>query len=199
VNTKPDLVSFAKIACLIVFMAGCAPRPEHRDDLTHRAAVAPQPPALDPATEARARDIAKAVEAKARRSEKAEGKQNLVKDEVRVTTDPTGRVIVEQTGEASWYGKIHHGQKTAVGQRFDQNQLTAAHPTLPLGTKATVTNLETGTSVDVIITDRGPYVKGRDIDLSKAAAERLGVTKHGAAAVRIDAVVTPAPDQKAGR
>jgi rare lipoprotein A len=75
---------------------------------------------------------------------------------------------VEQVGEASYYGRGFHGKKTATGEKFDQNDKTAAHPTLPLGTKATVTNLDNGTSVDVRINDRGPYVKGRDIDLPKA-------------------------------
>jgi rare lipoprotein A len=192
---KSDLLIFAKFACLMV-LAGCVTT-DHRDNLTYEAVAVPQPPAPDAATQARANAIAKDVEAKAKRTEKAEGKQNLVKDEVCVTTDPAGHAIVEQKGEASWYGNSRHGRKTATGDRFNQNQFTAAHPTLPLGTKATVTNLETGESVDVIINDRGPYVKGRDIDLSKAAAERVGVTKHGAAAVRIDVVVTPAPEQTA--
>ncbi len=94
---------------------------------------------------------------------------------------------MEQKGEASWYGKFHHGRKTAYRQRFDQNQFTAAHPTLPLGTKATVTNLETGKSVDVIINDRGPYAKGRDIDLLEGRGAAARRDQDGAAAVRIDA------------
>jgi rare lipoprotein A len=74
--------------------------------------------------------------------------------------------------------------------------LTAAHPTLPLGTNATVTNLETGDSVDVKINDRGPYAKGRDIDLSKGAAKELGMTKDGIAPVKIEAEVTPGDKSK---
>jgi peptidoglycan lytic transglycosylase len=77
---------------------------------------------------------------------------------------------VEQVGTASWYGPDHQGKETASGDTFDQQKLTAAHPTLPLGTKAVVTNLETGKSVQVTINDREPYVKGRKIDLSRAAA-----------------------------
>jgi rare lipoprotein A (peptidoglycan hydrolase) len=95
--------------------------------------------------------------------------------------------VVEQVGVASWYGPGFHGQETASGERFDQNQLTAAHRTLPLGTTAVVTNLETGKSVKVKITDRGPYVKGRKIDLSRAAARKLGMTKKGVAKVKITA------------
>src|SRR3981189_3524309 len=79
------------------------------------------------------------------------------------------RPKVEQVGKASWYGPAHQGKETASGETFDQNKLTAAHPTLPLGTKAVVTNLKTGKSVAVTITDRSPSGKGRKIDLSRAA------------------------------
>lgn len=111
-------------------------------------------------------------------------------------TDAKGEPVIEQVGEASWYGKDFHGEKTASGETFDQHDLTAAHPTLPLGTEATVTNLETGKSVDVEINDRGPYTKGRDIDLSKEAAKEIGINKDGAAPVKIEAKVPPPGDEK---
>src|SRR4030095_14146876 len=109
-----------------------------------------------------------------------------------VKQDDKGQPIVEQVGEASLYGAGFHGNKTATGEKFNQNDKTAAHPTLPLGTKATVTNLDNGNSVDVKINDRGPYVKGRDIDLSKGAAKELGMTKGGVAPVKIEAEVISA-------
>ena len=139
-----------------------------------------------------ARSIADKVKRKAERSEKAEGRQDLVKDKVTVKQDDKGQPIVEQVGEASFYGPGFHGKKTATGEKFNQNDKTAAHPTLPLGTKATVTNLDNGNSVDVKINDRGPYVKGRDIDLSKGAAKELGMTKDGVVPVKIEAEVVPA-------
>lgn len=138
-----------------------------------------------------AEKIAEKVKRKVQRSEKAEGSQDLVKDKVTVKTGDNGQPVVEQIGEASFYGPGFHGKKTATGEKFDQNDLTAAHPTLPLGTQATVTNLETGDSVDVNINDRGPYAKGRDIDLSKRAAKELGMTKDGVAPVKIEAEVAP--------
>jgi len=100
------------------------------------------------------------------------------------TAKPEGQKF-QQLGEASWYGPYHQGKETASGETFNQNELTAAHPTLPLGTTAAVTNLETGKSVKVRINDRGPYVKGRKIDLSKAAAKKIGLTKKGVAKVKI--------------
>jgi rare lipoprotein A len=138
-----------------------------------------------------AKKIAEKVKRKVEVSEKSEGRQDLVKDKVTVQQGPDGKPIVEQTGEASFYGPGFHGKKTATGEKFDQNKNTAAHPTLPLGTEATVTNLDTGASVDVKINDRGPYVKGRDIDLSKGAAKELGMTKDGVAPVKIEAKVPP--------
>ncbi len=92
-----------------------------------------------------------------------------------------------QVGLASWYGPGFHGRPTASGKRFDQNDLTAAHRRLPLGSEVKVTNLENGRSVTVEINDRGPYVDGRVIDLSKAAARRLGIVEEGVARVRIEA------------
>ncbi|MFO1155673.1 MAG: septal ring lytic transglycosylase RlpA family protein [Rhodospirillales bacterium] len=99
--------------------------------------------------------------------------------------------IYTQRGEASWYGPGFHGRKTASGERFNQHELTAAHRKLPLGTKARVTNLDNGKSVEVKINDRGPYVRGRIIDLSKAAAEHLGMKNAGTTPVRLE-VTKPA-------
>ena len=81
-----------------------------------------------------------------------------------------------QKGVASWYGPGFHGKKTANGERFNTHALTAAHKTLPFDTKVRVTNERTGKSVVVRINDRGPYAHGRVIDLSKAAAEAVGIS-----------------------
>ncbi len=94
--------------------------------------------------------------------------------------------ITKQVGIASWYGPRFHGRKTANGDVFNQNKMTAAHRTLPLGTKVEVTNVKNGKSVEVHINDRGPYVDGRVIDLSRAAAIRLGMKEGGLARVRIE-------------
>ncbi|WP_236024954.1 septal ring lytic transglycosylase RlpA family protein [Arenibaculum pallidiluteum] len=92
-----------------------------------------------------------------------------------------------QRGEASYYADRFHGRRTAAGDRFNTNEQTAAHRTLPLGTEAEVTNIENGRKTEVQITDRGPHVRGRVIDLSKRAARQLGMTKDGTATVRIEA------------
>ena len=94
-------------------------------------------------------------------------------------------------GIASWYGRVHHGRRTASGVRFDMNALTAAHRTLPFGTRLRVTHVRTGRSVEVVVNDRGPYVGQRILDLSRAAAARLGVVLEGVADVRLEILVAP--------
>ena len=106
-----------------------------------------------------------------------------------------------ETGVASWYGPSFQGKKTASGERYNQNELTAAHKNLPLGSHATVISLETGKAVNVEINDRGPYVPGRKIDLSKEAARQLGILHDGTAKVRIEATASqldPDGDGKPG-
>src|SRR5258708_33940849 len=101
-----------------------------------------------------------------------------------------------QVGMASWYGPRNHGRRTASGERYDMNAMTAAHRTLPLGTIVRVTNLENHLSVSVRINDRGPYTRGRIIDLSAAAARSLGLKAQGVAQVRIEAVMYACPAAK---
>lgn len=91
-------------------------------------------------------------------------------------------------GVASWYGPGFNGKHTASGEVYDQEDLTAASTTLPLGTLALVTNLQNRRSVQVRINDRGPFVKGREIDLSHGAARALGIVSPGTAQVRIDVI-----------
>ncbi|RLD48659.1 MAG: septal ring lytic transglycosylase RlpA family lipoprotein [Bacteroidetes bacterium] len=91
-----------------------------------------------------------------------------------------------QKGEASWYGPGFNGKKTASGEIFDMNKFTAAHRKLPFGTKVKVTNLNNNKSVIVRINDRGPYKKGRIIDLSRKAAIQIGLAKSGIAPVKIE-------------
>ncbi len=93
-----------------------------------------------------------------------------------------------QTGEASYYADKFEGRKTANGEIYRHNKLTAAHRTLAFGTKLKVTNLSNGKSVMVTVNDRGPFVKGRIIDLSKSAATKLGYVRDGVAKVKIETV-----------
>ena len=90
-----------------------------------------------------------------------------------------------ETGTASWYGKAHHGQPTASGETYDMHAFTAAHRSLPLGTRVLVTNVQNARSVEVRINDRGPFTRGRILDLSYAAALKLGSLSDGAFRVKL--------------
>ncbi|MFB7881904.1 septal ring lytic transglycosylase RlpA family protein [Brevundimonas diminuta] len=103
----------------------------------------------------------------------------------------------DEVGQASWYGSYHHGRSTSTGERFDMNGLTAAHKTLPLPSLVEVTNRANGRRVILRVNDRGPFVDGRIIDLSRGAAEELGLLQQGVGDVRVR-YVGPAPRQGGG-
>jgi rare lipoprotein A len=104
-----------------------------------------------------------------------------------------------QTGIASWYGPPYHNRRGSNGEIYNMNDMTAAHLTLPLGSIVRVTNLKTGSTALVRITDRGPFVKGRLIDLSLAAAKKLDVWRAGLAEVKLEVLKTPVPLEDGGR
>lgn len=97
-----------------------------------------------------------------------------------------------EVGTAAWYGPKFHGRRAASGERFDMNALTAAHPTLPMPSKVSVRNLGNGRSVILRINDRGPFTRGRIIDVSRAAARELGFEEQGLAQVEV-VYIGPAP------
>lgn len=99
-----------------------------------------------------------------------------------------GLVTVVQEGLVSWYGNAFHNRPTASGELFDAADMTMAHPTLPFGTHVKVTNVRNGRSVVVRVNDRGPFVGSRIADLSRAAAEQLGMLKRGVVKARIEVV-----------
>lgn len=109
--------------------------------------------------------------------------------------NPADGVVLRELerGHASWYGPRFHGRRTASGERYDQHALTAAHKTLPFGTLVRVRSLVTGKEVDVRVTDRGPFTRGRIIDLSRAAAEALGMMGQGVKQVSLHIIESASP------
>ena len=103
------------------------------------------------------------------------------------------RPLFEQTGEASWFGDAVEGSKGASGERIDPDQRVAAHPMLPMGSVVRVTRLDNDRSVEVEIVDRGPTVPGRVIDLSRRAAQELGMAERGTARVKVEAYASDQP------
>ena len=99
--------------------------------------------------------------------------------------------VYPQYGKASWYGKSLHGKKTASGERFNQHSFTGAHRSLPFGTLVRVINLRNGKEVVVTVNDRGPFIRGRIIDISRAAASSIGILSRGITRVRVEIVSKP--------
>ncbi|HWZ45549.1 MAG TPA: septal ring lytic transglycosylase RlpA family protein [Candidatus Saccharimonadales bacterium] len=109
------------------------------------------------------------------------------------------KVLYSETGWASWYGPHYNNRRSSNGEVYDMDGMTAAHRTLPLNSIAQVTNVKTGESVLLRITDRGPFVGDRIIDLSRAAAQKLDVYRRGTALVRIDVLKSPSPILTGGK
>jgi len=116
-----------------------------------------------------------------------------------ITLPPGAVPLFTETGTASWYGPPYHNRQSSNGEIYDMNAMTAAHRTLPLNSVVRVTNLRSGASALVRITDRGPFVEGRVIDLSLAAAKAIDVWRPGTAAVQLEVMDTPASLESGGR
>lgn len=127
-------------------------------------------------------------------------KENTSEDSTPISLSTPSTIETKNTplfleeGEASWYGPNFHGKKTANGETYDMYKATAAHRTLAFNSVVRVTNLANGKSVDVRINDRGPYAKDRIIDLSKEAADRIGMIQSGTATIRLELLSGTAPD-----
>jgi rare lipoprotein A len=130
-------------------------------------------------------------------SEEAEEKAEEEKEAAAVP--PDAKPLFEETGLASWYGAPFHNLKTSNGETYNMHAFTAAHRTLPLGTIVRVTNVKTGSSAIVRITDRGPFIKGRILDLSYAAAKKCEVWRAGVTKVRLEVLKTPSSLDSGGR
>jgi rare lipoprotein A len=120
-------------------------------------------------------------------------------DNTQIKVPAGAKPIFEQTGMASWYGPPYHNRRGSNGEIYNMNAMTAAHLTLPLGSIVRVTNVKTGHSAMLRITDRGPFVEGRILDLSLAAAKALDVYGPGTAKVRLEVLEAPAALDIGGR
>lgn len=169
------------IASLIFFLAGCGSSPKpggyYKDD---------GPGDKPPANVADAVPRAEPLHRSANRPYTALGKEYV---------PMTSLQPFRQRGMASWYGKRYHGRQTSSGETYDMYAMSAAHPTLPIPSYARVTHLASGKSVVVRINDRGPFHAARIIDLSYAAAHKLGFIQAGAAQVEVESIV---PGRRAG-
>jgi rare lipoprotein A len=120
-------------------------------------------------------------------------------NEEAVEVPPDAKPLLVETGIASWYGAPYHNRRASNGEVYDMHAMTAAHRTLPLGSIVRVTCIENGESAVVRITDRGPFIEGRIIDLSQAAAQKIGLVRKGTAQARVEVLKTPLPIEVGGR
>lgn len=139
------------------------------------------------------------IQKKAEAQKQLAAEQSEEEQKLKDALPPDAKPIEVQTGIASWYGAPYHNRRGSNGEIYDMHAMTAAHRTLPLGSIVRVTNLKTGSTALVRITDRGPFVPGRIIDLSQAAAKKLDVWRAGLADVRLEVMQTPAPIDTGGR
>lgn len=167
-----------RIALALIFVAGCSSTPEKRAGGYYKDD--------GPGDSARLASIADAVP----RTEPLHRYANRPYEAMGRKYVPLTRVgVYKQRGTASWYGKRFHGNPTSSGEKYDMYKMSAAHPILPIPSYARVTNLANGRSVVVRVNDRGPFHAGRAIDLSYAAAHKLGYIAQGNAQVEIEQVV----------
>ncbi len=182
---------FTFTALLVLLLAGCGGKKQARVNppppppiAETQIPTAPAPPVTQPET--------KPIESKAPPEENA---QDKTAPAVPADTKP----LLVETGLASWYGAPYHNRRGSNGEVYNMNAMTAAHRTLPLGSVVRVTNVKTGHSAIVRITDRGPFVGRRILDLSQAAARKVDVFQPGIAAVRLEVLQTPVPLDQGGR
>lgn len=189
--TCPVLLLMA--AALVLILAGCGGHKQARVN------VPPAPPITatqtQPETKPQAPPEKPQTTEAAQESQKEEEKQ----EEEEPTVPADAKPILVETGLASWYGAPYHNRRGSNGEVYNMHAFTAAHRTLPLGSIVRVTNVKTDHSVLVRITDRGPFVKGRILDLSLAAAKKIEVWAPGTAMVHMEVLQTPAPLDQGGR
>jgi rare lipoprotein A len=167
-----------------------------------RVEVPPPPsPASVPAAREPSSSSLPAKTSQPRRSDSAEDADTLAADpDLAEPSIPMGATpIATETGKASWYGPPYHNRRGSNGEVYNMHAMTAAHRTLPLGSIVRVTNLKTEHSALVRITDRGPFIPGRVLDLSLAAARKLDVYQPGIAEVKVEVMETPAPLDSGGK
>jgi rare lipoprotein A len=168
---------------LVLLLSGCSHKNATRVDV-------PAPPTVASGSPTSTR----AAEDKSQTAPESRPEEND-----RLELPRNARPLYVETGLASWYGPPYHNRRASNGEIYNMNALTAAHRTLPLGSICRVTNVSSGHSTLVRITDRGPFIKGRILDLSLAAAKKVDVWKAGLARVKVEVLDTPAPVQVGGR
>ena len=173
----------------LALLTGCASHKQTRVEV-------PPPPAAPPTVPAAPRDREKPT---AKSPSNSPEETTKAKEEPALTIPADAVPLSTETGLASWYGAPYHNRRGSNGEIYNMNALTAAHRTLPLGSIVRVTNVKTGHTALVRITDRGPFVEGRILDVSYAAAKQLDIWQPGVARVKLEVMQTPTSPGTGGR
>ena len=183
---------FAALSLFLFLFASCGEKKQAR--------VTPPPPPPITATQNPAPPAPSGSHSEANASRpQTPGQGSRSQDQDLISVPPDAKPLLIETGMASWYGAPYHNRRGSNGEIYNMNAMTAAHRTLPLGCIVRVTNVKTGHSALVRITDRGPFVEGRVLDLSYAAAQKVDVWQPGVAQVRLEVLQSPAPLEQGGR
>jgi rare lipoprotein A len=177
------------IATLLLLLTGCGHPKQARVNM---------PPPPEPAVAESPAPPAASISRNAPLPDSKNSNEKSASD-IEQPTIPPGPSLATEVGRASWYGPPYHNRRGSNGEIYDMNAMTAAHRTLPLGSIVRVTNLKTGHTAVVRITDRGPFIRGRVLDLSLAAARKLDVYQPGVAEVKLEVIQTPVPIETGGR
>ena len=182
------------LTVLLLFTTGCGHPKQARVNVPPPPATTPKTPPAESAPASHSGSAAKNNHpAGAKNSD--DNSEDLAEPALPAGSKP----LSTETGRASWYGPPYHNRRGSNGEVYNMNAMTAAHRTLPLGSIVRVTNLKTGHTALVRITDRGPFIPGRVLDLSLAAARRLDVYQPGVAEVKVDVMQTPVPLETGGK
>jgi len=174
----------------LLFSSGCGHPKQARVSL-------PPPPSAQPSAEPPLEGSRETTASRPTKQPKAPEENDDALAEPSLPAD--AKPISTETGMASWYGPPYHNRRGSNGEVYNMHAMTAAHRTLPLGSIVRVTNVKTGHAALVRITDRGPFIPGRVVDLSLAAARKVDVVQPGVAEVKVEVMQTPSPIETGGR
>jgi rare lipoprotein A len=187
----------------ILLLTGCGHPKQARVEVPQPPAASPSAPSSPESPAAsRPASAAKNNRLPAARSNDSDAEENSAEESADLAEPsiPAGATpLATETGRASWYGPPYHNRRGSNGEVYNMHAMTAAHRTLPLGSIVRVTNLKTGHSALVRITDRGPFIPGRVLDLSLAAARKVDVYQPGVAEVKVEVMRTPVPIETGGK